>query len=1783
MRSTIKQLLFYTMFLLGTWVNIQAQVFPITVNAQVNNPPAIYLSNYADATTINGPLQLQLLLSDLSITNRQLQLKVYFEGNGFQLESAPVVSGAPPIFIDGGTPLNLGSFELGAYFELRNLTGISPNAYATSIPEGSYQFCFEVFDFITGNRLSSKTCTTTYIFQNEPPFLVLPTEATEIDASLPQNILFQWTPRHINVTNVEYELSIVEVWDYQVDPQTAFLSSPPVYTEKVTNTRLLYGPSKPLLLENKRYAWRVQAIAKQGAEDIGLFKNNGYSEISYFDFRMPCTSPLNISTEVKGIYKTNIYWDEATGDTNSYLVRYREANNPDAEWFTTRTSENWTTLWDLKEATTYEYQISSECVLGSSNFSQSDTFTTQTAEDEDSYYNCGISPDITLSNTEPISELLVGETFKAGDFPVKVTEISGSSGRYTGKGRVNIPYLKNIGVSVKFTNILVNTDKALADGMVVTTYDPTMGNIVDVDEVIDEINNIIDTVEDIGDIIGGGDHIVTEVDFEIDPEKTVVEDDKIIITGTNGEVKEIDRDEEDTYEIVGNEKVYRVDKEGNLTEVGAAAEGGSATAANTTGVSNGPTSNGNGSLVTQLATNDVEITFNSGKGVYGFDTAESDYEKEIYPKTTDAAGNNVYPVHKAVVNNFTDTFEATVTIKNESIKIEDLIFKTLSGKKIETEATGNTIEITVTGADGYRQEEVIVTYPKEDETQVVVGNFFLHHLAMHSPIKLGIVSINGASTSGVSNTIKEIYKTAGVEFQVTDTINFDITGLDWDKDNNQQITYDGSGKFTNYPSELISIFKGFKEAKSDTYYIFVTDIPTSNPLGGFMPKGSQFGFVFSTGSGDEAKDSKGATAAHELGHGIFSLRHPFEDSGSKTSGTDWLMDYGTGKELSQVDWAQIGSDALNLNVINIFQDDEDGALRAGMLKPLLEKLIDESKKIRETAYNYTCEIDFSEYATTTFPHYFITPKTIQLDSKTEIFITVTGVHFDNEQNNLNTYTINAESPNFESGDQTANSTSKQKYRLVFGSAKVGEADIIIDFLSKQDRDLYHKLILGETLNTDEVENICIENISSNHTNTYALSQILVSTETSKKCIRDALSPIDKCTGALEDLIKGGYKDAFISILNATGTYENGVVSGNTEENMRVVLDWVKDNFDLVYEAYKDTWNSDAVTPFHEAFLSLYNAYYFKAGDDFSREFTYDVSKSPGSIMYEEDSYLKMFVSDNILESDINSDLVSIKLKTGYEKRGRNSVIVSKDLSYDFLQPVDLAEYNDYDGRPVIVPSVVPASYLVLRDSKNSHKNFNSSVSLGVDIATTFVGGIGLVSKLRHLKKLNTLGKIVFAADVIALASGSANIAVKGGACHNLGYSDDECQKASDWIQILELSTLPISGIDLIAGKYLTKTNGIVKEDLTAYKKYLDDPSDVNLQSSRIAKELTKADDATDVISGVLEGARARVRATHGDDYVDIFLKQKYGDDQGAAAVIVDKYGDAGKRILDDIAINNLDDAAKAIVKDKDIMLFYDQHMYRAVNETSYNFDKLKSTGIIDASPEAYPTYISLDNFTDADKAKSVLQLPKKPTWVAEFTPDQVVGDLRFAKGSFNQGDYTEVLTQAYPKWGEGGGTQFLTNSEIKVSKLKNIETGQVIDFTKLRKAGDEVILDATKLGLDDATLKASKWLKPEEGFYDIVVHGTPDYFMIKTGNEWVSINHRTLASYMLKNGYKNGTPVRLVSCNSGQFPDAIAQHLSNKLGANVKAPSSYITVFEDGTYIIQNNGEWKNFIPTPIN
>ena len=107
-------------------------------------------------------------------------------------------------------------------------------------------------------------------------------------------------------------------------------------------------------------------------------------------------------------------------------------------------------------------------------------------------------------------------------------------------------------------------------------------------------------------------------------------------------------------------------------------------------------------------------------------------------------------------------------------------------------------------------------------------------------------------------------------------------------------------------------------AKNNEYVLFITEKASSTGQKGFMPLGGQYGYVY------KSKDKN--TPAHELGHGVFRLEHPWSNKLIKTpqAATNLLMDYAGGAELSHFDWKQINDPKIK---IYAFQKQEEGELK----------------------------------------------------------------------------------------------------------------------------------------------------------------------------------------------------------------------------------------------------------------------------------------------------------------------------------------------------------------------------------------------------------------------------------------------------------------------------------------------------------------------------------------------------------------------------------------------------------------------------------------------------------------------------------------------------------------------------------------------------------------------------------------------------------------------------------------------------------------------------------------
>ncbi len=893
-----------------------SQQYPVQVISSVQAPVPVNFYNYADDTSLNSPIRVQIFLNDLTISNRRIRLKTYFEGGNISFQSKDIVFGAEDLYLDGGIPLILGNAELAPYYKYQNIQGIGAATYGQSIPEGSYNFCFEVYDYLTGFKLSDKKCTTVYIFKNEPPILNLPFNETNIIPNDFENIVFQWTPRHINVSNVEYELSIVEIWDDYIAPETAFLSQIPIYQETTRTTTLIYGPDKPLLLPDKKYAWRVQAKALQGIEEIGLFKNEGYSEIFWFSRTSPCQVPQNISAEAKGLTKINVFWDEDPTVYSDYIIAYREAGKEDAFWFTKKTNSSWATIWDLKPGTTYEYKIKGKCTYQYSEFSNVQEVTTDVVQNEDANYQCGIVPDeVAISNREPHPGLNAGDQISAGDFNIVITDInSQSSGMLSGEGYVSIPYLNMAKFAVNFTNILVNTNNQLAEGEIVTVYDPEFGEgasmTVDVNVNISEgVNGDDGEIEEL-----------VEVDFVIE-NITIDANGAFVITGTNGEEAIVPGDDDITIKG-SNGDIWSVGEDGTITKE-EGADGGAVTADSTNGIG----ADGN---VASVTAEGVLVTFEES-GYYSFDglpEGTSSSFEEQYKIIDTKAGNKYNVAYKAISdNNGEDFINASVAITDDKIVKDSIVFKTKDGAKVIVDFwNGNTAKLKLQRKFHYADEEIYATIKNENGKYDVAGTLITTHLASQElePINIKLVPVGTTINEGLISRTKEIYAKAGVTLNISALDKIDAEQIiGWDIDGDQRLKVGDSKILSHYTNEE-KVFNNYIKNQSyysaKTYYVFVTNVSTTDAeVDGFMPLKRQFGYVFTKKANTVEEQSR--TLAHELGHGIFGLEHTWDEYSFPQGATNFLMDYGNGTVLNHIDWKKIHAPGMQLYW---FQGDEDG-------------------------------------------------------------------------------------------------------------------------------------------------------------------------------------------------------------------------------------------------------------------------------------------------------------------------------------------------------------------------------------------------------------------------------------------------------------------------------------------------------------------------------------------------------------------------------------------------------------------------------------------------------------------------------------------------------------------------------------------------------------------------------------------------------------------------------------------------------------------------------------------
>ena len=248
-------------------------------------------------------------------------------------------------------------------------------------------------------------------------------------------------------------------------------------------------------------------------------------------------------------------------------------------------------------------------------------------------------------------------------------------------------------------------------------------------------------------------------------------------------------------------------------------------------------------------------------------------------------------------------------------------------------------KITRKGAFDFAQEELwVVAKEKKDKKgkkEELIGKCILVHL---SPKEVNVALVptrSGQNLQEVIAQVQQIYEKVGVTLHITTEKPFDISDQ---LKNGTLPTENEFGDLSTYSLEqnaVIAKFTTNRKPKDNTYYIFLVNDGTGNH--GYMRLGGQYGFVYGTNA---------RTIAHELGHGIFKLEHPFKGKNADKGKTTALMDYNDGQDFFYRDWKQINDPKVKLYA---FQGQKEGEYKG---KWLVSKILQQIRCYYLSEKNY---------------------------------------------------------------------------------------------------------------------------------------------------------------------------------------------------------------------------------------------------------------------------------------------------------------------------------------------------------------------------------------------------------------------------------------------------------------------------------------------------------------------------------------------------------------------------------------------------------------------------------------------------------------------------------------------------------------------------------------------------------------------------------------------------------------------------------------------------------------
>src|SRR5450759_1937888 len=875
-----------------------------------------------------------------------LFLKMEIELNGrVIIRTAPQYM-PPPLTLDPGIPTIISGTDLYPFLDPKNMdfVGYSRDSYlhTKSLPEGAYVITFTAYDYarreVALSRGGAMFC---YLAKTDPPLLNFPLNNTGVPSSPSQYITFQWLSRSTSSPNsaqsTGYRFELFEMRINGSYPSEIVQNSRPIFTAETDRTSLAYTIADPLLENGLRYAWRIRAFDTEGRDYI---RNNGYSEVFSFVYGvtentvLPSDIVENFVARAISTRKAKLSWDAST-EFNSYKVFYRKQGNEN-KWYDEETVQNTLELNGLSPGKIYECRVQGKKNSIWGGLSVTDTV----LQPMPPVIICG-SPYLPLmvSNREPMNELLPLQEIDAGGFIVTIIDAkidNGAVGRFSGKGFVQVPLFENKKIRCEFTNIFVNTDYQLAEGVIRLITDKSEG----ADNAMWDIDKVFEGGSENGTVISGTEGVTVILPDVLIPGTGAITLDtakrKIVIVTATGDIvrKDVSKQLEGKVKTItvkdsgGN--LYSVDtKTGKATSIGKAPAGGSQQQTPLPAA----ISSDKGTVLFEAITGETNYAFDKRNTLY----ARSSMFTEKY-KTMPMSDGTLYDIpFKLIPTGETDVVLALAKMKDKTLSPDSVVFQSGIGTRYAAQHTGTKGEYLLTLPSGKDNDgiDVYAIYPRKNGQPDVLGKLTVMSYSMKRP-RVVLVPVNGndLDAAKVKEELDNVYLPVAVDWQVsTDTSNFSASA--------DSLDVTGSGLFSQYTPGMKKLNNAFVAHKKTDFdasaiYLFVLQYSDKDGATGDMPRSKQFGYLFTKTALAGGEKALYRTIAHEIAHGAFHLNHTFDSNYQIAEGTtNNLMDYTSGTDLVKHQWDAIHDPGM---VIGIFEKDEEGmSIAAGYLAATEEK------------------------------------------------------------------------------------------------------------------------------------------------------------------------------------------------------------------------------------------------------------------------------------------------------------------------------------------------------------------------------------------------------------------------------------------------------------------------------------------------------------------------------------------------------------------------------------------------------------------------------------------------------------------------------------------------------------------------------------------------------------------------------------------------------------------------------------------------------------------------------